>query len=54
MRRSNEGSAAQPERGNFTPPSRAEASPAEVPGTGSAGDGGSHRLSPRNWRVATG
>ncbi|WP_439082183.1 nitrate- and nitrite sensing domain-containing protein [Streptomyces sp. WL006] len=53
MRRSNEGSAAQPERGNFTPPSRAEASPAEVPGTGSAGAGGSHRLSPRNWRVAT-
>ncbi|MFJ2026243.1 nitrate- and nitrite sensing domain-containing protein [Streptomyces sp. NPDC087897] len=53
MRRSNEGSAAQPERGNFTPPSRAEASPAEVPGTRPADDGGSHRLSPRNWRVAT-
>ncbi|WP_228989963.1 nitrate- and nitrite sensing domain-containing protein [Streptomyces sp. DH8] len=53
MRRSNEGSAAQPERGNFTPPSRAEAPHAEAPGTAPVGDGGSHRLSPRNWRVAT-
>ncbi|MFI1184850.1 nitrate- and nitrite sensing domain-containing protein [Streptomyces californicus] len=53
MRRSNEGSAAQPERGNFTPPSRAEASPAEAPGTRAVAEGGSRRLSPRNWRVAT-
>ncbi|MEI7029945.1 nitrate- and nitrite sensing domain-containing protein [Streptomyces pratensis] len=52
MRRSNEGSAAQPERGNFTPPSRAAASPADVPGNASAGSGNG-RLSPRNWRVAT-
>ncbi len=52
MRRSNEGSAAQPERGNFTPPSRAAASPADVPGTEPAG-GSTSRLSPRNWRVAT-
>ncbi|MFH9607511.1 nitrate- and nitrite sensing domain-containing protein [Streptomyces sp. NPDC017448] len=53
MRRSNEGSAAQPERGNFTPPSRAETPRAQAPGTASADGGGSHRLSPRNWRVAT-
>lgn len=53
MRRSNEGSAAQPERGNFTPPSRAETPRAEAPGTAFAEGGGSHRLSPRNWRVAT-
>ncbi|NED05201.1 HAMP domain-containing protein [Streptomyces sp. SID6648] len=53
MRRSNEGSAAQPERGNFTPPPRAAASPADVPDTESAGGGSTSRLSPRNWRVAT-
>ncbi|MEV7660153.1 nitrate- and nitrite sensing domain-containing protein [Streptomyces anulatus] len=53
MRRSNEGSAAQPERGNFTPPSRAAASPAEVPGTEPGGGGSTSRMSPRNWRVAT-
>ncbi|OCC13028.1 nitrate- and nitrite sensing domain-containing protein [Streptomyces sp. PTY087I2] len=53
MRRSNEGSAAQPERGNFTPPPRAAASPADVPETESAADGSTSRLSPRNWRVAT-
>ncbi|MFJ9141576.1 sensor histidine kinase [Streptomyces griseus] len=53
MRRSNEGSAAQPERGNFTPPSRAAAFPADVPGTEPAEGGSTSRLSPRNWRVAT-
>ncbi|MFH9292858.1 nitrate- and nitrite sensing domain-containing protein [Streptomyces sp. NPDC017520] len=53
MRRSNEGSAAQPERGNFTPPSRAVSSPADGPGTEPTGDGGTSRMSPRNWRVAT-
>ncbi|WP_329613691.1 nitrate- and nitrite sensing domain-containing protein [Streptomyces brevispora] len=51
MRRNNEGSAAQPERGNFTPP-RAAASSADVPEKASAGDSTS-RMSPRNWRVAT-
>ncbi len=53
MRRSNEGSAAQPERGNFTPPPRAAASPADVSDTEPAGGGSTSRLSPRNWRVAT-
>ncbi|MEU4175997.1 nitrate- and nitrite sensing domain-containing protein [Streptomyces sp. NPDC026589] len=53
MRRSNEGSAAQPERGNFTPPSRAVPSPADGPGTEPTGDGSTSRMSPRNWRVAT-
>ncbi|MCC8478401.1 nitrate- and nitrite sensing domain-containing protein [Streptomyces globisporus] len=53
MRRSNEGSAAQPERGNFTPPPRAAASPADVSDTESAAAGSASRLSPRNWRVAT-
>ncbi|MFJ8254868.1 nitrate- and nitrite sensing domain-containing protein [Streptomyces sp. NPDC094466] len=53
MRRSNEGAAAQPERGNFTPPTRAVSSPAEAPGTEPTGGGSASRLSPRNWRVAT-
>ncbi|MFJ3596571.1 nitrate- and nitrite sensing domain-containing protein [Streptomyces sp. NPDC090126] len=52
MRRSNEGSAAQPERGNFTPPPRAAASPADVSDAESPG-GSTSRLAPRNWRVAT-
>ncbi|MFC9862149.1 MULTISPECIES: sensor histidine kinase [unclassified Streptomyces] len=52
MRRSNEGSAAQPERGNFTPPPRAAASSASTSGPEAAG-GSTSRLSPRNWRVAT-
>ncbi|SCF81205.1 nitrate- and nitrite sensing domain-containing protein [Streptomyces sp. Ncost-T10-10d] len=52
MRRSNEGSAAQQERGNFTPPPRAAASPADAPGAVASG-GSSSRLSPRNWRVPT-
>ncbi|WP_411080674.1 nitrate- and nitrite sensing domain-containing protein [Streptomyces sp. cmx-18-6] len=52
MRRSNESSAAQPERGNFTPPSRAAVSPAQAPEPEPAG-GSTSRFSPRNWRVAT-
>ncbi|MFI5627893.1 nitrate- and nitrite sensing domain-containing protein [Streptomyces sp. NPDC051664] len=52
MRRSNEGSAAQRERGNFTPPPRTAAPPAEVSEEAPAG-GSTSRLSPRNWRVPT-
>ncbi|MCX5340601.1 sensor histidine kinase [Streptomyces atratus] len=52
MRRSNERSAAQQERGNFTPPPRAAASPAAVSGAVASG-GSSSRMSPRNWRVPT-
>ncbi|MGP3634781.1 nitrate- and nitrite sensing domain-containing protein [Streptomyces sp. 24-1644] len=52
MRRSNEGSAAQPERGNFTPPPRAGASSADMSAPEPAG-GSTNRLSPRNWRVPT-
>ncbi|MFJ1930217.1 MULTISPECIES: nitrate- and nitrite sensing domain-containing protein [unclassified Streptomyces] len=51
MRRNNEGSTAQPERGNFTPP-RAAASSADVSG-GAAAGGSTSRMSPRNWRVPT-
>ncbi|MFI6124985.1 nitrate- and nitrite sensing domain-containing protein [Streptomyces sp. NPDC051064] len=54
MRRSNEGSAAQPERGNFTPPPRAALSPPADTSSGAEPAGGStSRLSPRNWRVPT-
>ncbi|MFE5995743.1 nitrate- and nitrite sensing domain-containing protein [Streptomyces sp. NPDC056454] len=52
MRRSNEGSAVQPERGNFTPPSHAAAPPAQAPEPEPAG-GSTSRFAPRNWRVAT-
>ncbi|WP_432151100.1 nitrate- and nitrite sensing domain-containing protein [Streptomyces sp. bgisy029] len=52
MRRSNEGSAPQPERGNFTPPSHAATSPAQAPEPEPA-TGSTSRFSPRNWRVAT-
>ncbi|MFH8475402.1 nitrate- and nitrite sensing domain-containing protein [Streptomyces sp. NPDC018000] len=52
MRRSNERSAAQHERGNFTPPPRAAATPAGVSGAVRSG-GSSSRMSPRNWRVPT-
>jgi signal transduction histidine kinase len=45
-------SAEQQARGNFTPPPRAAASPAEAPGPAPAA-GSSSRLSPRNWRVPT-
>ncbi|MFC8225761.1 nitrate- and nitrite sensing domain-containing protein [Streptomyces sp. NPDC057287] len=54
MRRSNEGSAAQPERGNFTPPSRAALSPpADTSSEAEPAAGSTSRLSPRNWRVPT-
>ncbi|MFF2962992.1 nitrate- and nitrite sensing domain-containing protein [Streptomyces sp. NPDC057963] len=52
MRRSNEGSAAQSERGNFTPPPRAAASPSGVSEAAKSG-GSTSRLAPRNWRVPT-
>ncbi|MFE7327647.1 nitrate- and nitrite sensing domain-containing protein [Streptomyces sp. NPDC057565] len=52
MRRSNKGSAVQSERGNFTPPPRTAASPADVSAQAPAG-GSTSRLSPRNWRVPT-
>ncbi|MEV2244494.1 nitrate- and nitrite sensing domain-containing protein [Streptomyces sp. NPDC049970] len=52
MRRSNESPAAQPERGNFTPPPRAAVSPSGTSEAQSAG-GSTSRLSPRNWRVPT-
>lgn len=51
MRRNNEGSTAQPERGNFTPP-RAAASSADV-SEGIPAGGSTSRMSPRNWRVPT-
>ncbi|MET9374214.1 nitrate- and nitrite sensing domain-containing protein [Streptomyces sp. NPDC002992] len=55
MRRSKESSAEQQARGNFTPPARMVASPAEPQVTPRAGDGkgSSSKLSPRNWRVPT-
>ncbi|WP_432094288.1 nitrate- and nitrite sensing domain-containing protein [Streptomyces sp. bgisy100] len=49
MRRSKPGPAQQT-RGNFTPPPRAAASPADTPEPAPASGG---RLSPRNWRVPT-
>ncbi|MFF0447140.1 nitrate- and nitrite sensing domain-containing protein [Streptomyces sp. NPDC004609] len=52
MRRSTSSSAEQQARGNFTPPSRAAASPVDEPGPPTPG-GSSSRLSPRNWRVPT-
>ncbi|MCX5399979.1 nitrate- and nitrite sensing domain-containing protein [Streptomyces sp. NBC_00102] len=57
MRRSNEGSPTQPERGNFTPP-RTAVSPGEHADRADTADDGSpvgstSKLSPRNWRVAT-
>ncbi|MEU1215172.1 nitrate- and nitrite sensing domain-containing protein [Streptomyces sp. NPDC005790] len=54
MRRSNEGSAAQPERGNFTPPPRAAVSPpADTSSAAEPAGGSTSRMSPRNWRVPT-
>ncbi|MEV8589790.1 nitrate- and nitrite sensing domain-containing protein [Streptomyces sp. NPDC051180] len=56
MRRSKESSAEQEARGNFTPPSRAAMSPADVPVTPppvEAVKGSTSKLSPRNWRVPT-
>ncbi|MGW2592527.1 nitrate- and nitrite sensing domain-containing protein [Streptomyces sp. NPDC001515] len=52
MRRNNEGSTAQAERGNFTPPPRAAVPSAEMSAERPAG-GSTSRLSPRNWRVPT-
>ncbi|MFD6425205.1 nitrate- and nitrite sensing domain-containing protein [Streptomyces sp. NPDC060198] len=57
MRRSNEGSPTQPERGNFTPP-RTAVSPGERADRTDTVDGAppvgsTSKLSPRNWRVAT-
>ncbi|MER5363328.1 nitrate- and nitrite sensing domain-containing protein [Streptomyces sp. NPDC002785] len=52
MRHNSKGSAAQHERGNFTPPPRAAAAPAGVPEAATSG-GSSSRMSPRNWRVPT-
>lgn len=45
-------SAEQQARGNFTPPPRTAASPADAPGPPPTA-GSSSRLSPRNWRVPT-
>ncbi|MET9804878.1 nitrate- and nitrite sensing domain-containing protein [Streptomyces sp. NPDC006368] len=57
MRRSKNSAAEQQARGNFTPPPRTAAPPADAPGTPSdgpaAGTGSTSRLSPRNWRVPT-
>ncbi|MFE4213394.1 nitrate- and nitrite sensing domain-containing protein [Streptomyces sp. NPDC056844] len=54
MRRSNEGSAGQPERGNFTPPPRTALSPpADTSSEAEPAGGSTSRLSPRNWRVPT-
>ncbi|MGP3926184.1 nitrate- and nitrite sensing domain-containing protein [Streptomyces sp. 8N616] len=51
MRRSKPGPASQQtSRGNFSPPSRTAASPADVPDIAPASGS---RLSPRNWRVPT-
>ncbi|WP_189538376.1 nitrate- and nitrite sensing domain-containing protein [Streptomyces roseolilacinus] len=57
MRRSTKSAAEQQARGNFTPPPRTAAPPADAPVTppaGTAPAGGSpSRFSPRNWHVAT-
>ncbi|MEV6400237.1 nitrate- and nitrite sensing domain-containing protein [Streptomyces sp. NPDC051907] len=46
--------AEQQARGNFTPPPRTAASPADAPGPAApAAAGSSSKLSPRNWRVPT-
>jgi signal transduction histidine kinase len=51
VRRSKPGPASQQaSRGNFTPPPRTAASPADIPGVAPASGS---RLSPRNWRVPT-
>ncbi|WP_327353194.1 nitrate- and nitrite sensing domain-containing protein [Streptomyces sp. NBC_01304] len=50
MRRS-KNSPEQAERGNFTPPSRGAASPAQVPAPEAAPTSSGSKMSPRNWRV---
>ncbi|MFD5898286.1 nitrate- and nitrite sensing domain-containing protein [Streptomyces sp. NPDC060366] len=52
MRRSKTSSAEQAARGNFTPPRRTAAPPANAPGKPPA-PGSTSRLAPRNWRVPT-
>ncbi|MFD9870774.1 nitrate- and nitrite sensing domain-containing protein [Streptomyces niveus] len=52
MRRSKTSSAEQAARGNFTPPRRTAAPPADAPGKPPA-PGSTSRLAPRNWRVPT-
>jgi signal transduction histidine kinase len=56
VRRSTNSAAEQQARGNFTPPARNEAPPADAPVTppaGSAAGGNPSRFSPRHWHVAT-
>ncbi|MFI9582476.1 nitrate- and nitrite sensing domain-containing protein [Streptomyces sp. NPDC052236] len=54
MRRSMTSSAQQQARGNFTPPTRTAASPANTPSPPPPpAAGSSSRLAPRNWRVPT-
>ncbi|MFV2117651.1 nitrate- and nitrite sensing domain-containing protein, partial [Streptomyces sp. Act-28] len=57
MRRSTKSAAEQQARGNFTPPPRTAAPPADAPVTSPArpapAGGSSSRFSPRNWHVAT-
>ncbi|QHY98378.1 sensory histidine kinase CreC [Streptomyces sp. S4.7] len=52
MRRSKTSTAEQAARGNFTPPRRTAAPPADAPGKPPA-PGSTSRLAPRNWRVPT-
>ncbi|WP_405675674.1 nitrate- and nitrite sensing domain-containing protein [Streptomyces sp. NBC_01511] len=52
MTRSKTSSAEQAARGNFTPPRRTAAPPADAPGKPPV-PGSTSRLSPRNWRVPT-
>ncbi|MFD3525478.1 nitrate- and nitrite sensing domain-containing protein [Streptomyces sp. NPDC058653] len=52
MRRRTASSAEQAARGNFTPPRRTAAPPADTPGKPPV-PGSTSRLSPRNWRVPT-
>ncbi|MFI6083517.1 nitrate- and nitrite sensing domain-containing protein [Streptomyces sp. NPDC051217] len=52
MRRRKTSSAEQAARGNFTPPRRTAAPPADAPGKPPV-PGSTSRMSPRNWRVPT-
>ncbi|MFF8387882.1 nitrate- and nitrite sensing domain-containing protein [Streptomyces kanasensis] len=56
MRRSTKSAAEQQARGNFTPPPRTAAPPADAPANppaGPAAGSSASRFSPRNWHVAT-